>query len=641
MNSTEQILESIILPNGLNIDLDEGFVKITERQFGGKPGRGFSELLQNAIDSYPVGTPWKDRYGEIKSGHDWISMTDYGEGMDTKRLSLLATLGGTDKYGDPEKIGQFGMGFMSMFNPKLGTIRITVITRCEGNTVELVFTVADPKKRPVIALRVLEEEIKFSTRIKVEFSKAFSVNDCLEHAKNHLRYYPCHMVINGEVQPSVWESAKDRGEMIFTEGPCHGLIKKSKIWRNASIMCRYELIYTSTLDTFVTGGHNMKNNLDDLASQGTPYIDGIEVLLNINNLRVTISRDSYYLDYAFSEAVRQLNLNLRIFLAQELDTGIAVQHLLANQFIFRNELVDYLTHPDNETKYFRPENKIITFLAESKVYRINGRAGYFSIADLYDMMRPGIPFYFSPEKTNLRWLGGAFKHNFIVIPDECVAHSGADNFYDRLFSCVFRDVVNLDTIKENPKKIIELVERGIVSREALSPECKIIGSKKLVSNEENLLNDISDILKDPAIMEAIGKNLHLPLSTITPVFFSVEEQGALISTGLFDKEGKPISDKFISNFADADKCTDIPPMTEGKKANIMLGLNLDHPFIRYLAESRNAQRGYYTLTYLAHELTLCQKLLVPYSPFYHLVKEKLAQDMRTALMKNLLVQLKN
>jgi hypothetical protein len=34
-------------------------------------------------------------------------------------------------------------------------------------------------------------------------------------------------------------------------------------------------------------------------------------------------------------------------------------------------------------------------------------------------------------------------------------------------------------------------------------------------------------------------------------------------------------------------------------------------------------------------------MLVPYSPFYHLVKQKLAQDMRKALIRNLLSQLNN
>ncbi len=76
-----------MMPNGLEIDLDEGFVKLTERQFGGNPGRAFSELIQNAIDSYPNGTSWEERMGEISTGPNWISIADYGEGMSTDRLN--------------------------------------------------------------------------------------------------------------------------------------------------------------------------------------------------------------------------------------------------------------------------------------------------------------------------------------------------------------------------------------------------------------------------------------------------------------------------------------------------------------------------------------------------------------------------
>ncbi|NJK86564.1 MAG: hypothetical protein HC906_11935 [Bacteroidales bacterium] len=68
---------------------------------------------------------------------------------------------------------------------------------------------------------------------------------------------------------------------------------------------------------------------------------------------------------------------------------------------------------------------------------------------------------------------------------------------------------------------------------------------------------------------------------------------------------------------------------------------MEHPFIHYLTEIKNPSREYYTLTYIAHELALCQKMLVPYSPFYYIVKEKLAQSMRKALMKSMLRCIKN
>jgi hypothetical protein len=205
METLNNILETHLMPNGLEIDLDEGFVKLTERQFGGNPGRAFSELIQNAIDSYPNGTSWEERMGEICTGPDWISINDYGEGMSTDRLKLLITLGGSDKYNDPGKIGQFGMGFMSMFNRKLRTKEIVVRTRCEGQTVQLIFRVKEQGKRPEVSLCILQERIPYSTMIKAQFENSFRVNDCLASAHKSLTYYPCKMKINGELFISCWE----------------------------------------------------------------------------------------------------------------------------------------------------------------------------------------------------------------------------------------------------------------------------------------------------------------------------------------------------------------------------------------------------------------------------------------------------
>ncbi len=257
------------------------------------------------------------------------------------------------------------------------------------------------------------------------------------------------------------------------------------------------------------------------------------------------------------------------------------------------------------------------------------------------MKRKDFPFYFSLEKTNLRWLGGAFKHDYIVIPEMCKINGGAPHFFESLFSAIFKDTVNLDTIRGNHKKIMELVERDIISKESLSPKTKIVGIKNLSLQEKNLLKEIDMLLGDPAIMNVIENNLHLKVKCIESAFFDMEETGCRISSGLFDLNGKPLNEKFISNFLQQAGENENPGLKLSRNAKILLGLNLKHPFIQYLLSRNDTQRNYYGLTYLAHELALCQKMLVPYSPFYHLVKQKLAQDMRKALVKNMLSQLKN
>jgi hypothetical protein len=579
--------------------------------------------------------------GEIESGNRWISIKDYGEGMSTERLRLLITLGGTDKYKDPEKIGQFGMGFMAMFNRRLGTSEIRVITRCEGHTVQLVFSVKEAGKRPAISLTVLQETIKYSTWIRAEFDNSLSVKACLDHARNSLTYYPSKMKINGDLFVSQWEQTGKKESLVFKEGGCHGLIRYGSEWNNIAVLCKYERIMVTTLDHFITGGHNVHYNLLDYYNHKTPFIPGVEIILNIDNLRVTISRDCYYLDWAYNQALGLLNRYLKTFLLKVFDQNVRVELILANQYIFSREISSYLSDPDSFHNNPSDENRLIMILANTPIYRINGRIGEYSLSQLKRMKRESYPFYYSPNRTNLRWIGGSFKYDYIVIPDTCHLNGGADHFYDTLFYNVFNDVVNLDTIREEHEKIMDLVRRDIIDKSALSPKVKIIGARHLKTQEQELLDEIGALLGDPEIIGVIENNLHLKINSIVPVFFSLEVAGLRISTGLFDEDGNPLNEDFISNFmAPADDNAE-KGRRRPARVKLLLGLSLDHPFIRYLVASSTAQRNYYALTYLAHELALCQKMLVPYSPFYHLVKQKLALEMRMALTKNLLGAIRN
>lgn len=641
MDPLNKILETYIMPNGLEIDLDEGFAKLTERQFGGNPGRAFSELIQNAIDSYPNDTPWDERMGEICTGQNCISIKDYGEGMNSERLRLLITLGGSDKSNDPFKIGQFGMGFMSMFNRRLGTKTISVKTRCEGEVVELVFSVKGKGKRPEISINFSDEKISYSTLIRAEFDNSFSVTSCLDYARRSLTYYPCKMKINGILFNSIWEIYGKEKTNIFNEDSCRGLIRYGTDYYNMTLLCKFECVMRTTLDHFITGGHNAHYNLEDYYTHRTPYIPDVEIVLNADRLSLTISRDSFYLDYAYQDARGILIKHLKSYLLREIRNGVGIDIVLANQLIFRNEISSYLANPEDYLKNPSDDKMLIEHLATIAVYHINGRPGRYSLKELKYMKRSDLPFYYSPERTNLRWLGGAFKHDYIVLPEKCLLNSGAAYFYDNLFSAVFRDIVNLDTIQGNQNKIVDLVNREIINKDDLSPKTTILGIKSLGRKESDLLKEIDMLLADPAILTVIENNLHMKVKSIESAFFDMEETGCRISSGLFDQNGKPLNEKFISNFLNPaeDEESQIPGRS--RRSKILLGLNLKHPFIQYLQKVNDTQRNYYGLTYLAHELALCQKMLVPFSPFYHLVKQRLAQDMRKALIKNLLAQLNN
>ncbi len=98
-------LPEIHLPDGLEIDIDEGWQKLITRQFTGGPGRGFPELIANMIDSYTPDTDFADRVATIDTDLQSIVITDWGEGLSAERIGYLTTLGGTSKEDDSSTIG--------------------------------------------------------------------------------------------------------------------------------------------------------------------------------------------------------------------------------------------------------------------------------------------------------------------------------------------------------------------------------------------------------------------------------------------------------------------------------------------------------------------------------------------------------
>jgi hypothetical protein len=632
--SNEDIIEQFQFINGLEVDVDEGYPKIISSQFGGDPGRGFKELIQNLIDSYPPDLPLHERTGEIITGLNVIRITDFGSGLSLDKLKLLVTLGGTDKNNDSSKIGMFGIGFFSIFNPQLGTKKVAVTTFCEGHVVELAFIISDPYKKPKLKLTVLDKKITYSTSIEVWFNNPGSVKKCLHFAKSSLKYYPCKISINGNLYKSIWDEAKDKGIKVFQNNNVSGFLEPDTWQGNVSVLCKYEFIKLVPMDVYAKGGHNIYYDLRDYENKDIPYLRGYTATINNNNLRVTISRDSYYLDYNFDLSVSLLREMMMNELDKILDHSYNEQLVLANQFIMRHMIRNYVNDPENYAGRDETTTSVVKKLAEFPAYRLTDKYQKVSLLEMKQKLSKDLPLFFSEKSKNLSWLGGDFKNDFIVSPQTCHVHNGAPDFYTTLFSTIFKDIIDLDSIQTDNKKIAELVERKIISRAALQPYCKFIGETSLNSEQTALLIELNSILRNEAVREAISENIRIPVKNIKTTFFEIKEDGAYISTGLFRNDGEPLSTDFVSNFSSEHE-KDYPEY-DVLGSDILLGLRLDHPFIKYLVSSRNKHRAYYALTYVAHELAMCQKLLVPYSPFYHFVKEKTATAMRKALIKQML-----
>jgi hypothetical protein len=635
-----EILKEIILPHGMEVDISEAWKKLISSQFGGTPGRGFGELIQNFLDSYPASTPWTERRGEISTGDKEISLTDYGEGMDRKRLSLLLTLGGTDKMDDPTKIGTFGVGFFSIFNPKLSTKTVVVITRCEGHVVELTFVVNEPGERPEIMSRILDQDISFSTRIHVTFLDSFSPGKCLEYATSCLRYYPCRMIIDGSEFESVWDQAEKAGARMFKSGFCDGLIDMNTVGYRAIVLCKYECITDLTIPGIVTGGHNMTYDLRDYAKKEMACLPKERTIINCNNLNVTISRDSFKMDSAYDGMVEVL----KSVMLQELHkllkkNAVSRDIVLANQYIFADKLRKYLTGNVPKEKLDKKEAvEVYTMLLESQVYNLSGKKDFYSLRELSLMKSTDTPLFFSPRQSNLRWLGGAFKHDFIVLPWACRFKSGAPHFYDTLFQTVFGDVVNLDTIKEDTERLQDLVQRNIIPEELLKPDIKIAEKREFSDEERQLIEELTRLLALEKVQDVLFRQLRQKFHRVRVTFFEFLEQGAVVATGLFDEEGNILKEQSPGPAQQTDEENrQVKPQEE---KTVMLGLNRSSDLIRSLLENTNSDRAFFMLPILANELAMSQKWLAPHTSFFHLTKEKIASGLRSALMDNLLPDFK-
>ncbi len=634
MTSRQQTTpESFILPNGMEIDLNDAWRKLISSQFTGSAGRGFRELIQNFLDSYTSSTPWDERKGVIKSGKKWISITDYGEGMGRERLELLLTLGGTDKSQNKNKIGTFGIGFFSIFNPKLTTRKVIVTTLCEDQVVEMVFMVNKPEERPEIKCRILDKKISYSTCIKIVFSNQHPVELCLNHAERCLQYYPCKVSINGKPHSSVWQQATAANARMFSSKSCDGFLWDHGCNGHLNLLCKYEYLMPISVNSLITGGHSMKYNLHDYRRRSMPYLNSVSGTVNSNRLNVTISRDSFRMDYAYSSLVTGLAEAMGEELVDQLEQGWDKGLVIANQFVLCAELKKYITGLLNKDED-QEENKLFFLLAKYKVYRINGHRELYSLLELAVKKSADLPLFYSPCQTNLRWLGGNFSHDFIVLPPQCGTGNGAPDLYDMIFKTIFTNVVNLDTIRDHNDRLQQLVESGIVDKETLSPRIRFHGERELTPKEYKLLNELEDFFKRPTIQNAISRNLYIPVQDIRAVFFDVQDQKAVIATGLFDGEGKALSETSHCNLEPLDD--EENPTTKNNRKTICLGLHRNNELIRTIIDNRDPHRLYFALPILAHELALCQKLLVPYSPGYHLIKERLAGDMRRALMEDLL-----
>jgi hypothetical protein len=386
--------ETIVFEEGMEHDLEEGWPKVTSRQQGGRPAKAFKELIQNALDSYPTEVPMKDRKGDIMTGDRYIAIKDFGSGMSLEQINMLFTVGGTTKYGVNSLIGNFGLGFKQLFNELLGTTRVIVTTVCAGFTVELTFTVKDPKAVPDIKHMILDHDLDYGTMVEVFFNNDMSADECLEEAILSLKYYPCRFTINGTESISEWDKARKTNAFFFSKEGIEGFIQPTLRYNESRItaLCKYEYISRYYISYFMAGATKPYDSLADYAYKDTPYIPGLQIVVNSNDLNVTISRDRFYCDKAFDELVTVVNQALLEYLADYLTDITDWQIIMANIYSLKRKVAQYINNPDE----FDPKDtgtRALHKLTKAQVFRVAERRELFSLQDIKSKRTPEWPLY--------------------------------------------------------------------------------------------------------------------------------------------------------------------------------------------------------------------------------------------------------
>ncbi len=357
------------------------------------------------------------------------------------------------------------------------------------------------------------------------------------------------------------------------------------------------------------------------------------MVVNSNDLNVTISRDRFYCDNAFDKLVSVINEALLDYLADYMTDITDWQLIMANIYSLKRKIRKYLDDPGG----FDPElagTRALRKLSRSQVFRVAERRELFSLEEIQIKRTPEWPLYYSSKQENVRWLGGRFKHDFVLTPYDFTLEGGLRDFYHAIFTSLFPDTVDLDRIQRDTSKLNDLVKRGIVDRESLSPAVEFADKMELTKQQKDLQVEINKLLYSDEVREVLTESFEMKINHIRTAYFDVADGGMYISTGLFDSNGKPLSDLYMSNFIGSEQ-EGTDHKRKLQKRNILLGLNIRHPLIAYLCACKDPDRAAYSLTYVVNQLAMCQRSLVPYSGFHQLNKSKLAKEMRSTLLNQL------
>lgn len=603
-----------IVKGGMKVDLENGFSKLA-RGTGVEP---LVEVCMNALDAQSEAEPHNRRL-QIEQRGEVVSISDWGPGLaDLAGLDFLLRVGASSKAGDSKTVGQFGVGFLSVFAEP--TTRVEVISRIGDGYAHLVFHLTDRARPPRVTWSWADRPPKrFGTRVVMWCGSATRATRLLATAERALQWVDAHVELRGRSVVSQW-SRGARGTLQWDVPGYRGYAKRCGTFSHVTILYRYQYITKVSFGALATGGHGMQYDLRDLRKKRMPMVPGLEIVINCDNLSVTLSRDGFRLDGLWNRMLDQIREQAMHMLSEALQTGQDRSLLLANQYTLSESLGPVVKKlADNEQADVHPA---LRQLARAKLYRLSGRTAEYSLVDLYKLRTEKRPaFWSSGSLAPTALVGGAYQRDFLIHPGRRQATGGgAHDLFDRIFASVFGAQYDIDSLRNDSTQLAALARSGVIDAKALTPA--VVVSRIAPSPEHKLLAaEISALLSRPRIRPVLKAYLGIRVRRISVAWFTGEPRVTAAPVGVFDSGGRAI---------------DAP--TE-KARDIQIGLRAESPLISAMAHSTCEDRAVYALSWAASAFSRCQKALTPTSGSFQIVRAGLARALREVIIDDLAVAL--
>jgi len=558
--SGEEVLEEH--QSMFEVDDKKAFLKLAENQLE-NPFDGLRELIANAIDSY-YGTKKKplikiDTKSSIRGGDNSFTIIDYGTGMNDEKIRLLTTLGLSDKI--QGEIGRFGIGFSSIFSPKLKTKKVTVDTNNNGKHYRLVFT---PKANSVPSLKIYElnDEINFGTKIEINFRDNSVIYGIESRARTACKYMPHKIKLNRKLLETVSLEAPDISQDInIDENGLKGYIGFIPYSSNTlTLLSKFLLVESKEFKEF-SDFKVLAGNWDSL----NLFLPNIHGVINNDKFDLVLSRNQVVEDREFLNTKAAILSKCPDLLSKLLDKHVKdplecyrrviLKNIAGNKQFFRRAALEMLGCEKQENA----KCKLVEKLFDAGVFQLWG-GNYLSLRQIHHKIKQGGYIIFSSEKNLINILDDKDTRNVLAKKERDMTNQ------EDLFRGLYGQestVIDLDT-----SNIKELADKNMIKLHS-SADSKEINETTLNNSQKAFLEEVRYVLsikKVRALMRKYGLPSKVPVS-----YVEIEDHSVIAQYNRSRRE---------------------------------VHLNQNNSLVQNFAQSKNPKRNaLYFIPLLSHELT--------------------------------------